>query len=269
MKQETTTTTTPGTAVDPETHSVSFDIKTEPATNNISNITTTTVTPMIGSPPPALPSSSMMEVDLEGIHDDASASLAFGYSPALLEALYKKVLIGFGKNALGRFSLAALYDEATNEFRCEKKYMTVKFAVKRGRRSHAEYALNYASNPAGSTSTIPPVQEKGITMTRKNSLSSLNDSGLTTTTGGGEGILPSRNRSTKLSQYLIDEETNLGYDQQNNMNSSAGGGGAATSGNVNPQKRKRSGSMKQKGEFSFQKAVFFIIVFYFCSIVCS
>jgi hypothetical protein len=205
----------------------------------------------------------MMEVDLEGIHDDASASLAFGYSPALLEALYKKVLIGFGKNALGRFSLAALYDEATNEFRCEKKYMTVKFAVKRGRRSHAEYALNYASNPAGSTSTIPPVQEKGITMTRKNSLSSLNESGLliATTGGGGEGILPSRNRSTKLSQYLMDEETNLGYDQQNNMNSSSVGGGGPAATNVNPQKRKRSGSMKQKGKLSFQKKkkILFII----------
>lgn len=75
---------------------------------------------------------------------------------SMLESLYKKVLVGFGRNAIGRFSVAALYDERANELRCEKKYMATKFAIKRGRRSHAEYALSYgypASNPPNAMTT--------------------------------------------------------------------------------------------------------------------
>ena len=173
-----------------------------------------------------------LEVDPDSIQDDAAASLAFGYSPALLEALYKKVLIGFGKNALGRFSLAALYDEATGEFRCEKKYMTVKYAVKRGRRSHAEYALSYASSTT--TTTAAPVSAAPTpshanqtnnntaagtqaSVTRKNSISSINNEPV--------GIMPARSRSSNklLTQYLEDE-INL----------------------ENAQKRKRAGSLKPK-----------------------
>jgi hypothetical protein len=93
-----------------------------------------------------LPSSTVTEADNDVIQDAFSAT-AFGYSTATLESLYKKVLIGFGRNSIGRFSVAALFDENTGEFKCEKKYMSVKYAVKRGRRSHAEYALNYAAQP--------------------------------------------------------------------------------------------------------------------------
>lgn len=67
---------------------------------------------------------------------------------SMLEHLTKNVLVGFGRNAIGRFSVAALYDEQQHELRCEKKYMSTKYAIKRGRRSHAEYALSYGYSPA-------------------------------------------------------------------------------------------------------------------------
>lgn len=72
------------------------------------------------------------------------------------EEICKRVLIGFGRNAIGRFSVAAVYDEATREMRCEKKYMTVKHTVKRGRRSYAEYAMAYNNGLSDSSTTMPP-----------------------------------------------------------------------------------------------------------------
>jgi hypothetical protein len=104
-----------------------------------------------------------LQLSLESEPFNSNAvSLAFGYSPAVLESLYKKVLIGFGRNAIGRFSVAALYDEQTGELRCEKKYMTVKFAIKRGRRSHAEYAMSCV--------TTAPTATAGTTMAMANTL---------------------------------------------------------------------------------------------------
>ena len=50
------------------------------------------------------------------------------------------VLLGFGRNSFGRFSMAGIYDEKTGELRCEKKYMVTKYSAKRGRRSYAECA---------------------------------------------------------------------------------------------------------------------------------
>jgi hypothetical protein len=151
----------------------------------------------------AATTSATTEVDPESIQDDAAATLAFGYSPAVLEGLYKKVLIGFGRNPLGRFSVAAIYDEQNKEFRCEKKYMAVKYAVKRGRRSHAEYALNYASQPSSGLNTMlpPPVPApvERIASTRKNSVSSLTE--VTT----ANAVLPARNRTNKLAQYIEEE----------------------------------------------------------------
>ncbi len=87
-----------------------------------------------------------LQADDSNVFNSAAVSLAYGYSPQVLDSLYKKVLIGFGRNTIGRFSVAALYDETTGELRCEKKYMSVKYTIKRGRRSHAEYAMSYASN---------------------------------------------------------------------------------------------------------------------------
>jgi hypothetical protein len=55
------------------------------------------------------------------------------------------VLLGFGRNAFGRFSVAGIYDEKTGELRCEKKYMVTKFSAKRGRRSYAECAATAAA----------------------------------------------------------------------------------------------------------------------------
>jgi hypothetical protein len=144
-------------------------------------------------------------IDPETFHDEsaaAAATLAYGYSPALLEALYKKVLIGFGKNPFGRFSVAAIYDEATKEFRCEKKYMTVKYSVKRGRRSHAEYALNYASNSSllHQPIVVPPsaITERTAN-SRKLSISLHQD-------GGIGSSLSTRNRSSSKPELHEGEE---------------------------------------------------------------
>lgn len=76
------------------------------------------------------------------------------------------MLIGFGRNPIGRFSIAAMYDEQTGELRCEKKYMTVKFAAKRGRRSHAEYAMLHPNNPRGVPQPVAPTAEPAETRQR-------------------------------------------------------------------------------------------------------
>jgi hypothetical protein len=60
------------------------------------------------------------------------------------------VLLGFGRNSFGRFSVAGIYDQKTGELRCEKKYMVTKFTAKRGRRSYAECAATAAA------SGVPP-----------------------------------------------------------------------------------------------------------------
>jgi len=56
------------------------------------------------------------------------------------------VLLGFGRNSFGRFSVSGIYDEKTGELRCEKKYMVTKFSAKRGRRSYAECAATAAAS---------------------------------------------------------------------------------------------------------------------------
>lgn len=56
------------------------------------------------------------------------------------------VLLGFGRNAFGRFSVSGIYNNATGELRCEKKYMVTKFTAKRGRRSYAECAATAAAS---------------------------------------------------------------------------------------------------------------------------
>lgn len=191
-----------------------IEVKTEPTSTDPSNSTSNT----------APTTTTAAEVDPESIQDDAAATLAFGYSPAILEGLYKKVIIGFGRNPLGRFSVAAIYDEQNKEFRCEKKYMAVKYAVKRGRRSHAEYALNYASQPSSSSIMPPPERTAN---TRKHSISSaVADATTITNNASASTVLPARNRTNKLTQYLEEE-----------MNYESGA-----------LKRKRLNSMKLKGK---------------------
>eukprot|EP01038_Epipyxis_sp_PR26KG_P015710 gene15710-21266_t len=63
----------------------------------------------------------------------------------LLNSTSHKILVGFGKNNFGRFSVAAILDEETGELRCEKKYLLSKFSSKRGRRSHVESVLSTSS----------------------------------------------------------------------------------------------------------------------------
>lgn len=48
------------------------------------------------------------------------------------------LLLGFGKNCFGRFSIAGIYNEKTRSLSCEKRYMVSKYPSKRGRRSYAE-----------------------------------------------------------------------------------------------------------------------------------
>lgn len=71
------------------------------------------------------------------------------------------MLLGFGRNSFGRFSVAGIYDEKTGELRCEKKYMVTKFSAKRGRRSYAECAATAAASggylPMGNHPAAPMV----------------------------------------------------------------------------------------------------------------
>ena len=55
------------------------------------------------------------------------------------------VLVGFGRNCFGRFSVSAVFEPRTGELLCEKKYMQGKFSAKRGRRSYAECAAAAAA----------------------------------------------------------------------------------------------------------------------------
>ena len=59
------------------------------------------------------------------------------------------LLYGFGRNALGRFSIAAIYDAVSGSLKCEKKYMLTKFSARRGRRSLADMQ-------SGTASACPP-----------------------------------------------------------------------------------------------------------------
>lgn len=154
-------------------------------------------------------STTQLPMDMDGEIQDLTTATAYGYSPAALEALYKKVLVGFGRNSIGRFSVAALYDETTKELRCEKKYMSVKFAVKRGRRSHAEYAMTYAGQ---SSVGGFPTDRSNNNVLKKTLIAEL--------------VPPqTRNRPTKLSVSIEEEpslETNVRRKRSNTTTSNRG-----------------------------------------------
>ena len=83
------------------------------------------------------------DADADGHHEGllprpATASAASVYMGTGLGGSFNepsiKYLVGFGRNAFGRFSLSAVYNEVTGHLRCEKKYMTSKGSGRRGRR---------------------------------------------------------------------------------------------------------------------------------------
>lgn len=80
-------------------------------------------------------------LDVDDVNPVEEASSNFGLTATAFDTLCKKILIGFGRNSIGRFSVAAMFDESTGELHAEKKYMSTKNAIKRGRRSHMEYAI--------------------------------------------------------------------------------------------------------------------------------
>lgn len=67
------------------------------------------------------------------------------------------VLLGFGRNAFGRFSVAGIYNKDNGELRCEKKYLVTKFTAKRGRRSYAECAATAAASGSFLVNTHTPL----------------------------------------------------------------------------------------------------------------
>mmetsp|Transcript_29710 Transcript_29710/g.50194 ORF Transcript_29710/g.50194 Transcript_29710/m.50194 type:complete len:573 (+) Transcript_29710:57-1775(+) len=101
------------------------------------------------------------------------------------------VVLGFGRNSFGRFSVAGVYDQTTGELKCEKKYMVMKYSAKRGRRSYAECAatgtlLPSSSSAAGAgghaSSAVPPVPPS----TRQRFAP--NNSSSSSSGGGGGGV---------------------------------------------------------------------------------
>lgn len=63
------------------------------------------------------------------------------------------LLYGFGRNSLGRFSVAAVYNESLHILRCEKKYMLTKFAARRGRRCLTDQVGGVAGAVGASTTS--------------------------------------------------------------------------------------------------------------------
>lgn len=114
-------------------------------------------------------------------------------------------MIGFGRNAIGRFSVAAVYDETTGEMRCEKKYMTVKHSIKRGRRSYAEYAMAYNNGLSDANSAMPP-PVVGIKPQRRYSI----DTSVVIDANNSElNTLQTRNRTKSSSYYPYDEDFSI------------------------------------------------------------
>ena len=66
-------------------------------------------------------------------------------------------LVGFGKNAYGRFSLYGVYNMKTDTFKCEKRYVTSKYkGLKRGRKPLSSYTQNPADNEEQHRMTTRP-----------------------------------------------------------------------------------------------------------------
>lgn len=190
--------------------------------------------------------------------DTAQQQVDHGLTPAAFDSIYRKVLVGFGRNAIGRFSVAAIYDEQTGELRCEKKYMTVKFAIKRGRRSHVEYAMVY---PGG-------LESKASSSGRKYSFD-LQQSPAGAGLGGDASLMgghsselnvfQTRHRTKSItggssSYYQNHYEDDFLYEgysasglngsaQQSHAGSSSGQVGSSSGGGVSGSKKKRTGSI--------------------------
>jgi hypothetical protein len=155
--------------------------------------------------------------DVNMMNEEQLSSADLGMTNAAFDSLVKKVLVGFGRNSIGRFSVAAIYDEVTGTLRCEKKYMTVKYSIKRGRRSHVEYAMNgTVIIPATATPpkyTNSEAKQQSNIGNRKHSLDG-NIVGQTQPVDSN--IFQTRNRTNRLSfsHYLDDDYSVDGFNKK-------------------------------------------------------
>jgi hypothetical protein len=211
-----------------------------------------------------------LDVDPESINDNAAASLAYGYSTAALDDMCERVIIGFGQNSIGRFSVAALYDEATGELRCEKKYMTVKFSIKRGRRSLAEYAMSHHQSGGNLAALIVPPPPAIIERPPSTRKASLNSSIYGTPDGGSNGMVSGtasgRQKQNKIFFYLDEEASG----SNGNLEMSASKRKRlSSSGNITPAAGSGLTASGSKSKSSKSRYQLYVVVMDICCTICS